>query len=61
MLNLLNGGKMLGSIVKFAKFYLIIDGSDAGDIDIGECFIKFIHNFRKSIQTTKQGVIRKLY
>jgi hypothetical protein len=51
MINLLNGGKILGSAVKFAKFYLIIDGNENsnGEIDIGECFIKFVQNFRKTI------------
>ena len=29
LINVLNGGKILGSAVKFAKFYLIIDGSEA--------------------------------
>lgn len=29
MITLLNGGKVLGSAVKFAKFYLIIDGAEA--------------------------------
>jgi|LauGreDrversion4_2_1035121.scaffolds.fasta_scaffold51881_1 hypothetical protein len=51
MINLLNGGKILGSAVKFAKFYLIIDGNENtnGEVDIGECFIKFVQNFRKTI------------
>jgi hypothetical protein len=29
LINVLNGGKILGSAVKFAKFYLIIDGNEA--------------------------------
>ena len=29
LVNVLNGGKVLGSAVKFAKFYLIIDGNEA--------------------------------
>lgn len=42
LINLFNGGKLLGSAVKFAKFYLIIDGNEATEgLDIGECFIKF--------------------
>jgi len=41
MINILNGGKLAGSAVKFAKFYLIIDGHEAGEADINECFIKF--------------------
>ena len=42
LINLFNGGKIMGSAVKFAKFYLIIDGSEAGETDIGEAYIKFI-------------------
>jgi hypothetical protein len=42
LINIFNGGKILGSAVKFAKFYLIIDGAEATpEVDIGECFIKF--------------------
>jgi enolase len=55
LINLLNGGKILGSAVKFAKFYLIIDGAEVGDTDIGECFIKFMQNLRKAVQSTKSG------
>ena len=29
LVNILNGGKVLGSAVKFAKFYLIIDGNES--------------------------------
>lgn len=29
LISILNGGKVAGSAVKFAKFYLIIDGSEA--------------------------------
>lgn len=55
LINLFNGGKVLGSAVKFAKFYLIIDGSDAQDADIGDAFIKFTQNLRKTVQSTKTG------
>lgn len=56
MINILNGGKLLGSAVKFAKFSLIIDGSEDHE-DITECFLKFSQNIRKTVQGTKQGVI----
>ena len=42
LINILNGGKILGSAVKFAKFYLIVDGNEAHGVDVTECFIKFI-------------------
>lgn len=42
LINIFNGGKVAGSAVKFAKFYLIIDGNEAhGSIDITEAYIKF--------------------
>jgi hypothetical protein len=41
MFTILNGGKSLGSTVKFAKFYLIIDPIPGSGIDIVECFVKF--------------------
>ena len=57
LINIFNGGKVAGSAVKFAKFYLIIDGSEvSGEVDIGESFVKFVHNVKKAIQATKAGV-----
>ena len=60
LINILNGGKVAGSAVKFAKFYLIIDGSElhngGGPVDITECFIKFTQSVRKTVQTAKAGV-----
>lgn len=42
LINVFNGGKVLGSAVKFSKFYLIIDGNEASpDVDIPEAFLKF--------------------
>ena len=42
LINVFNGGKLAGSAVKFAKFYLIVDGNEAkGTVDITEAFIKF--------------------
>lgn len=57
LINVLNGGKILGSTVKFSRFYLIIDGNEASkDVDITEAFIKFTHSIRKTVQNTKTGV-----
>ena len=57
LINIFNGGKVAGSAVKFAKFYLIVDGSEAkGGVDVTESFIKFSQSVRKAVQTTKQGV-----
>jgi hypothetical protein len=58
LINILNGGKVAGSAVKFAKFYLIIDGSElhnggGGPVDITECFIKFTQSVRKTVQSAK--------
>jgi hypothetical protein len=50
LINLFNGGKLLGSAVKFAKFYLIIDGTEAkGDVDITESYLKFSFNLKKAV------------
>ena len=58
LINIFNGGKVAGSAVKFAKFYLIVDGQEAhGAVDITEAFIKFSQNVRKVVQTAKTGVI----
>jgi enolase len=55
LINVLNGGKILGSAVKFAKFYLIIDGNEAHGVDVTECLIKFIQSIKKTVSSTKQG------
>lgn len=45
MFTIFNGGKSIGSTVKFSKFYLIIDAKNAIENgysqDLGECFGKF--------------------
>lgn len=57
LINIFNGGKNAGSAVKFAKFYLIVDGHEAnGAVDISESYIKFTQNVRKAVQTAKSGV-----
>lgn len=54
LINIFNGGKILGSAVKFAKFYLIIDAHEkSAEIDLTECFVKFIQNIKKTVQSTK--------
>ena len=44
MLTVLNGGKDLGSKVKFSKFYLIFDfkPSDVSEIDLYEVYLKVV-------------------
>ena len=50
MITLLNGGKSNASAVKFNKFYLIIDGSQAKlEVDLSDCYLKFQQAFKKAI------------
>ena len=42
LVNILQGGKEANSPVKFANFYLIVDGRVKKGIDIGKCFRAFI-------------------
>jgi len=51
----LNGGKANGSLVKFTKFYLIIDADANPKINIPQCFVRFVSALRKSMQSTKGG------
>jgi hypothetical protein len=51
LINIFNGGKILGSAVKFSKFYLIVDAREQvlQDIDLTECFVKFIQSVKKTV------------
>ena len=52
-----NGGKSVGSNVKFSKFYLIIEREEEDDADaLIESFIKFQTAIVKQISSTKLGV-----
>jgi len=51
----LNGGKALGSNVKYAKFYLIVDPAANPEIHVPTALAKFIAALRKTMQTGKQG------
>jgi len=55
LINLLNGGKAIGSAVKFTKFYLIIDADANPRVNVPACYVKFVQSLRKSMQTTKGG------
>ena len=58
MLTILNGGKELGSKVKFSKFYIIIDikPQDSAHIDIHEVYMKLCVAIEKGITSTKGGL-----
>jgi len=59
LFTIFNGGKSLGSQVKFGKFYLIIDPWQAlmegQEIEIVDCFVRFQQAIKKAITSTKQG------
>eukprot|EP00347_Sterkiella_histriomuscorum_P018418 403345584 len=55
MFTVLNGGKALGSKVKFSKIYLILDITAQDDVDIVEVYFKIQAQLRKQIQTHKLG------
>lgn len=42
LVNILAGGKEAGSAVKFANFYLIVDGHVKQGVDIPKCFKAFL-------------------
>ena len=58
MINVLNGGKELGSKVKFSKFYVIFDinPEDSKNVDIHEAYIKLCAAIEKAISSTKGGL-----
>lgn len=47
MFTIFNGGKALGSKVKFSKFYLILEVSAQDDVDPVEIFLKIQAQLRK--------------
>jgi enolase len=56
MFNVLNGGKALGSKVKFSRFYLILDVSpEDTEVDAMEIFLKIQAQLKKQIQAHKLG------
>lgn len=56
MFNVLNGGKALGSKVKFSRFYLILDVSaEDTEVDALEIFLKVQAQLKKQVQAHKLG------
>lgn len=55
MFTILNGGKTLGSKVKFSTFYLIIDVNGSDEVDANEIYFKITANIKKAIQAHKLG------
>lgn len=58
MLTILNGGKELGSKVKFTKFYLIFDikPQETDLFDIHEVYLKLCAAIEKTVSATKGGI-----
>lgn len=55
MFTVFNGGKNLGSKVKFSKFFLILDINASDEVDATEIFLKISAQLKKQIQAHKQG------
>lgn len=56
LMTVLNGGKAMGSTVKFSKFYLIVDaGLYSEPMEIMNFYQKFLVAVKKAIQATKAG------
>lgn len=56
LINVLGGGKSTTSLVKFSKFFLIIDAATASDpYKIMGYYQKFLTGLKKQIQGTKAG------
>ena len=58
MLTILNGGKELGSKVKFSKFYLIFDvkPTETDQFDVHEVYLKVCAALEKAVAGTKAGL-----
>lgn len=55
LLCVFTGGKAIGSLVKFSKFYLVIDGFSNPDTNILHAFSKFMNALKKNMSTVKGG------
>ena len=55
MVNLLSGGKPVNSGVKFANFYLLIDGNLNAEINVAQAFKSFLAQMRSKFTTGKGG------
>lgn len=51
----MNGGKAIGSAVKFTKFYLIINADANPSVNVPACYVKFVQALRKGMGSTKGG------
>jgi hypothetical protein len=58
MLTVFNGGKEMGSKIKFSKFYIIFDvaPSDAKAFNVQTMYLKFCAAIEKGIMATKAGL-----
>jgi hypothetical protein len=55
MFTIFSCGKALGTKVKFAKFYIILDMPLEGELEAVEIFNKFLAAFKKQLSTHKSG------
>jgi enolase len=53
--NVLNGGKALGSKVKFSRLYLILDVTPEDEVDPMEVYLKIQAQIRKQVAAHKLG------
>jgi hypothetical protein len=57
LINVLQGGKGVGSQVKYSKFYLIIDGFANPDVHIPNAYAKFMAALKKNFSSIKGGEV----
>ena len=55
MINLLTGGKAVGSTVRYSRFYLIVDPYLNKDINIPHHVSKFLMELKKKFSAGKGG------
>ena len=55
MVNILTGGKIAASQVKFGHFYLICDGSMSPETSVPACFRTFLNHLKTKFTTGKGG------
>jgi len=55
MVNVFSGGKAVNSAVKFANFYLLLEGNINPDVNVPSCFKAFLTHLKSKFVTGKGG------
>ena len=56
MFTVFNGGKAMGSKVKFSRFYIILNVKAQESVDVSDLYYKISMAVKKSVESHKLGI-----